>query len=122
LKGEDPVVGVFRLVAAVREAFRCPGVRLLDPEMWALANPALGIRINEEHVAKEHRSMDPRTFAVERLGVGDWPRVSDEDGSVISVKAWLSLMTRSRPVDPLVFVFDVSPDRSSAACLSPAAR
>jgi hypothetical protein len=60
--------------------------------------------------------MDPRTFAVERLGVGDWPRVTGEDGSVISVKAWLSLVDpRSQPVDPLIFALDVSPDRSSAA-------
>jgi hypothetical protein len=44
-----------------------------DPEAWAQANPGLGIRISREHIAREQRSMDPRTFAVERLGVGDWP-------------------------------------------------
>jgi hypothetical protein len=60
--------------------------------------------------------MDPRTFAVERLGVGDWPRVADEDGQVISVKQWLSLVDPSSvPADPVVAVFDVSPDRLSAA-------
>jgi hypothetical protein len=44
-----------------------------DPEAWAQANPGLGIRISAEHIEREQRSMDPRTFAVERLGVGDWP-------------------------------------------------
>jgi hypothetical protein len=38
-----------------------------------MANPALGVRIRERS-SSEQRSMDPRTFAVERLGVGDWPR------------------------------------------------
>lgn len=60
--------------------------------------------------------MDHRTFCVERLGIGDWPRVLGGDGSVISVREWLSLTDpQSSPADPLVFVFDVSPERTSAA-------
>jgi hypothetical protein len=43
-----------------------------DPEAWAQANPGLGIRITPS-TSREQRSMDARTFAVERLGVGDWP-------------------------------------------------
>jgi hypothetical protein len=84
--------------------------------VWAQANPALGIRITTEHVAMEQRSMDPRTFAVERLGVGDWPRVTGEDGAIISIKQWLSLVDPQSGIDDRpVFAFDVSPDRSSAA-------
>jgi hypothetical protein len=86
-----------------------------DPGVWEQANPALGIRITPDHVAMERESMDPRTFAVERLGVGDWPKTKAE-GSIISVKHWLSLTDpRSEPQDPVVFVFDVTPDRSGAA-------
>jgi hypothetical protein len=94
-----------------------------DPDVIGRANPALGIRIDLEHVVQtEREAMDHRTFCVERLGVGDWPRVTEEDGSVISVKAWLALVdAQSQPTDPMVFVFDVSPDRSSAA-VSMAAR
>lgn len=94
-----------------------------DPEVVAEGNPALGIRIDLAHVVEtEFRAMDHRTFCVERLGIGDWPRVTEEDGSVISVRSWLSLTDpQSEPVDPLVFVFDVSPERSSAA-VSMAAR
>jgi hypothetical protein len=88
-----------------------------DPAVIAQANPALGIRIDLEHIVETERAaMDHDTFCVERLGVGDWPRVTGEDGSVISVRTWLSLVDPlSSPVDPLCFTFDVSPDRSSAA-------
>jgi hypothetical protein len=87
-----------------------------DPAVWAAANPALGIRIDPEHVEMELGAMDLRTFAVERLGIGDWPRVGDDDGDVVSVRTWLSLVDAgSEPVDPLIFTFDVSPDRSSAS-------
>jgi hypothetical protein len=116
LQGEDPSLAYFGWSPPFEKPSDIPASVAGDAATWAVANPALGIRINPEHIAKEHRSMDPRTFAVERLGVGDWPRVTGEDGSVISVKAWLSLVDpRSQPVDPLIFALDVSPDRSSAA-------
>jgi len=93
-----------------------PESALTDPAVWAQANPALGIRIDAGYMLQEFESMDRRTFAVELLGVGDWPRVSGEDGSVISVRSWLSLMDpQSEPTDPVVFFFDVAPDRSGAA-------
>jgi hypothetical protein len=43
--------------------------------------PASAIRITAEHIAREQRSMDPRTFAVERLGAGDWPATDDRPRS-----------------------------------------
>ena len=86
-----------------------------DERVWAEANPGLGIRITTEHVAREQRSMDPRTFAVERLGIGDWPSV-DGSGGVIAPEVWDSLADfTSEAVGPVCFAFDVSPDRSSAA-------
>jgi hypothetical protein len=87
-----------------------------DRAGWVAANPGLGIRITEEHVGHERRSMDPRTFAVERLGVGDWPRTDGGGDHVISPEDWDELAdTASRLVDPVVFSFDVTPDRSHAS-------
>lgn len=83
------------------------------PEEWAIANPGLGIRISPEHVATEQRSMDRRTFAVERLGVGDWPDTDAVD-QVIPLEAWRELFEPSQ-VGGSVFAVDVTPDRSSAS-------
>jgi hypothetical protein len=94
-----------------------PPTATRDPDVIARANPALGIRIDLDHIMDtEAEAMDRDTFCVERLGIGDWPRVTGDDGAVISVKKWLSLRDQdSTPTDPLVFAFDVAPDRSSAA-------
>jgi hypothetical protein len=90
--------------------------RARDPEAWLVANPGLGIRITEEHVDLEHRSMDARTFAVERLGVGDWPNPDGSAAAVIDLEVWESLTDLgSQIVDTFCFAFDVSPDRSSAS-------
>lgn len=85
-----------------------------DESLWAQANPALGIRISAEHVANERRSMDARTFAVERLGVGDWPR-TDGAESIIGMGVWDELAdTRSLALDPVWFCLDVTPNRDRA--------
>jgi hypothetical protein len=56
------------------------------------------------------------TFCVERLGVGDWPSTDAVSQDKISVDAWNALTdTTSRRSGPVCFVFDVSPDGSSAA-------
>jgi phage terminase large subunit-like protein len=84
-----------------------------DEEAWANANPGLGIRIAAEHVEHERRSMDSRTFAVERLGIGDWPPTDGSGDRIISMEQWVSLLDpRSTMVDPVCFAYDVSPDRS----------
>lgn len=92
--------------------------RAADPVSWAEANPALGIRIAEEYVDNERRSMDPRSFAVERLGVGDWPATTDA-GGVIDMEAWEGLADRKSVFtgDPW-FGFDVAPDRSVASIVA----
>lgn len=87
-----------------------------DEEAWQRANPSLGIRISSTHVEHERRSMDPRTFAVERLGVGDWPSTDPGGASVIDIVDWRSLADpHSAALDPVVFAFDVLPDRRSSA-------
>jgi hypothetical protein len=87
-----------------------------DPAAWAVANPGLGIRITPDYVGNEQRSLDARTFAVERLGVGDWPSldVDNEDG--ITREMWADCQDESSVlVDPVSFAFDVTPDRTRAA-------
>lgn len=87
-----------------------------DEQLWSDANPGLGIRISAEHVAKELRSMDARTFAVERLGIGDWPATGSDADAVISADAWAALADEtSVVVDPVCFAFDVKLDRSFAS-------
>jgi hypothetical protein len=89
--------------------------QLENADRWLEANPGLGIRISEEHVAYERGSMDSRTFAVERLGIGDWPAV-DGAAAVIDLEKWVALTDEgSRPVDPVCFAFDVTPDRAGAS-------
>jgi hypothetical protein len=87
-----------------------------DPAAWAQANPGLGIRISGEHIEAERRSMDLRTFAVERLGVGDWPAT---DGSAdkrrIDVGKWQRLAEQDSQIDgAMCFAYDTRPDRSTS--------
>lgn len=81
-------------------------------EAQAQTNPALGIRISPEYLRAELNTLPPRLAAVERFGVGDWPR-TDASGSVIDLVLWGELTEpHSRPIDPIHFTFDVRPDRS----------
>ena len=92
-----------------------------DPTAWALANPALGIRISLENVEHERREFGSnlRGFAVERLGAGDWPDLTQEADRVISVEDWVAAADPASQIPGrLVFVFDVSPDRHG--CISAA--
>lgn len=112
--GTDPSLAYFEWSADFATPDDVPDEAMRDPEVWAQANPALGIRISAEHVANEHRSMDARTFAVERLGVGDWPR-TDGAESIISMDVWDELADAAvKALDPVWFALDVTPDRSKA--------
>jgi hypothetical protein len=87
-----------------------------DPGAWAAVNPGLGIRITDEAVEDELRTLDSRTFAVERLGVGDWPDPSGTADMPIDPAAWAALADpASELVHQLCFAFDVSPDRARAS-------
>ena len=87
-----------------------------DPLGWIKANPALGVRITAEYIEKERETLGAHEFAVERLGVGDWPRTDGLEGVKITPEAWAKCMdVHSRPCDPLYFSFDVTPDRSSTS-------
>ena len=101
-EGDDP--------ERVSENARC------DPHVWAQANPGLGIRISHEWVEQERTvEMGRRGFAVERLGVGDWPDTSEEAGRVITDAEWKAVACRDetiRPVGRRAFGVDVNPDRT----------
>ncbi|HJV08911.1 MAG TPA: hypothetical protein VJ653_04495 [Acidimicrobiales bacterium] len=80
---------------------------------WAKANPALGIRISVEHVAREFAAMTPAGFAKERLGVGNWP-LDEAAWQVIGEEAWNALADPAAPParQTPAFAADVTPDRS----------
>lgn len=80
------------------------------------ANPSLGIRIQMEDVESERRSLDPRSFAVERLGIGDWPATDPDAGSIIPMELWRGLTdTGSSISERLCFAVDTNPERSSTS-------
>lgn len=113
LRGDDQSLAYFEW-SAVDDIKEVTPEVANSPESWALANPALGIRISTEYVGNERRSFatNVRGFAVERLGVGDWPS-TDGENALISNETWLACADpRSQPEKPLCFAFDVTPDRS----------
>lgn len=97
---------------------------LADEDAWAEANPAYGIRITREAVESELRSMTPRTFAVERLGIGDWPDVTDDETeSRIDVRAFRALTDPvSEPAGAVCLAIDTSPDRAWTSISAAGAR
>ncbi|HET9199236.1 MAG TPA: hypothetical protein VFN92_13400 [Solirubrobacterales bacterium] len=88
-----------------------------DRDVWSASNPGLGIRISPEFIEAERRSMSSRNFAVERLGIGDWPDTAETDEEeLFDLQDWDGIRDREAKVqDPVTFAVDVSPDRSSAS-------
>jgi hypothetical protein len=119
LKGDDPSLAYFEWSASApedKEVFTADHVDdefVEDRERWTEANPALGIRISEEHIEHELRSMDMRTFAVERLGIGDWPLT---DRRSLALEGWDELIDpNSVLMDPICLALDATPSRTSAS-------
>jgi hypothetical protein len=93
--------------------------QLDDREWWAAANPQLGHRIPAEAVEDEREAMDVRGFAVDRLGIGDWPRTDGQEQTVINVRDWVALTdAQSAAEDPVCLAFDVSPDRRASIAVA----
>lgn len=116
-RGGDPSLAFFEWSLAYDSPDDVPEATASDPEAWAAVNPAFGRRITSSYVANERRSFhnNPRAFAVERLGVGDWPALSGED-EVINLEAWAALRDEVGTIDGEgVFALDVSPDRAWAS-------
>lgn len=82
---------------------------------WAATNPALGIRITPEYIKAEREELTPRGFAVERLGVGDWPDTTGATESMVDLEAWAEAGDEDlAPVGDRVLIYDVSPERRSS--------
>lgn len=93
-----------------------------DPVMIGQANPGLGIRISLEWVDHEREvELGAREYAVERLGVGDWPSLEDGD-AVIGAEAWARIAAEPAEVTGPAFAFDISPDRAWASIAVAGAR
>ncbi len=62
-------------------------IKIDDPTLWYMCNPALGIRLSEDFTSEELRSMSPDGFARERLG---WwaPLISHTEDMAIPADAW----------------------------------
>lgn len=91
-----------------------------SPRFWAIGNPGFGFRIPREYVANEQRSLDPRGFATERLGIGDWPDMSEGADQVIP--QWQQLADpESKIVGTVAFAVDMTPERDWT-CIAAAGR
>lgn len=114
-----PHVAFFEWAAPGDSPANVPVSVLDDPEVWALANPALGSRILVETVRDERDGdMGPREFAVERLGIGDWPAIDAESRRVIPVELWRRCAehdSSKRITSNTAFAVDVNPDRTWAS-------
>ena len=116
IRGGDPSLAYFEWSLDYASPDDVPAVVAASREAWAESNPALEIRIGADYVAKEHRafSSNPHGFAVERLGVGDWPSLGGDE-TVIDLRRWGRLKDQAEIVGRPAFAFDVSPDRAWAA-------
>lgn len=88
-----------------------------DIHVWAQANPALGIRITPEWVEEERTGgeMSPHDWAVERLGVSNWPDPSGEAGVVVPREVWVALAEynqRNRITGSQAFAIDTNVDQT----------
>jgi len=83
-----------------------------DPETWAKANPAYGVRIDYEAIAAERAVMTDDQFARERLGI--WDDISL--ASIIPRPNWEQQAdTASIAVDHLALGVEVGPDLAWAS-------
>lgn len=83
-----------------------------DPETWAKANPAYGIRISYEACADDRSAMDDEQFARERLGM--WSNYGTR--STIPSPSWLTQADEgSRAVSRLSLGVEVGPDLAWAS-------
>ena len=80
-----------------------------DRDNWYASNPALGIRISEEYVSDELRSMRdmPEEFARERLGIPDG---ADGEAGIVPVALWNELVAPYEMVGAGALALDIAID------------
>jgi hypothetical protein len=90
------------------------GLDLNDRGLWAATNPAFGIRISEETIARERAAMSDTGFARERLSI--WPPDLTAGFAVITEAAWRAACDPASQLEGApAFAVDVAPDRSRAS-------
>jgi hypothetical protein len=115
LRGDDEGLGYIEYSVEAEHPDDVSDEMATDEELWLQANPGLGDRIPVEHMRREQRSMDPRSFAVELLGVGDWPATDGAADVLISAEEWAAVHDPDAVLsDPVCIAFDVSPERHSS--------
>ena len=90
-------------------------INVADKDLWYMANPALGIRLDEEFTAEEMRSMSRDGFARERLG---WwtPIVKHELDYAIDRDTWEACKsTEPKPEGKTAYGIKFSADGASVA-------
>ena len=90
-------------------------INISDTDLWYMANPALGIRLDEEFTAEEMRSMSKDGFARERLG---WwtPVVKHELDYAIDRDTWNACKsTEPKPEGKTAYGIKFSADGSTVA-------
>lgn len=110
--GQDTALAYFEWCSAA-------GLQPNDPEAWAQANPALGIRLDPEFVEREFAALSPEGFRRERLGIWE-----EHERSAI-LPGWSALADPSSEIPPrsaLTFALDVAPSRAMSAIAVAGAR
>ena len=80
-----------------------------DRDAWAQANPALGVRILEEHIESERAQMSPEGFARERLSIS--PDIIEGE-SIIPAADWAACAGLTGIEGQPMFALDVTPART----------
>jgi hypothetical protein len=116
IEGDDEGLVYFEWSLDFEHPDEVPDEVASDPDEWRRVNWAIERgRVREEHMAREFRALGRRQFAVELLGVGDYPATDLSGDSVISMEHWSEIEdTDSVLVDPVCLAFDVSPDRRTS--------
>lgn len=116
LEGKDPALCYLEWSVDEVTYEADPETVVADPRAWAAANPSLGSpRLTLDYVEKERGALTLQSFAVERLGVGDWPN-DEAIEQVIPSDVWKGIVMRpTEAVAPLVFSIDVPPSRATAS-------
>lgn len=91
-------------------------IDIADRRLWALANPAAGVRISWEYLEAEFAAMPPEQFARERLGVWDpEPQTEDARPAKMVEESWMATRSKTRPQGQMVFGVAVGRNSADAA-------
>ncbi len=118
LMGNDPRLGYrdWGASGTLEEVLRPESKFYLDldsKELWAKHNPAYGVRITDDAIEVERRSMTAVDFARERFGV--WPKQM-VGGGAIDFDKWAALINdQSVRTGDCAIGIDIAPDRSCFA-------